>query len=235
MRLTAGVTIEQTDTVTRQTLWDLWARATGGQVSTGDFASHVFPIVNGSTPTSGPSPGLIWYDQTDLVWKCFYDQVDNTGVSLWMAFGPDRFDDAFLASQPIPGGALCAFNPAGTGRMVILQDGRRTSTTVCVNVTNTTIASGAWFTGAVEGFVKGWFPFKYSGATDSTNIIAGTNPNRAVLPAPWVPGGIAQGSGGNIAQQFIVGLGLFKMDPVTTVSNGNFYERFLFFGSRFTK
>lgn len=234
MRLTPGVSISGGQTVSRQTLFDLWANAQGAVVQPADLSPTTFPIIIGSNMTIG-QPGLILYNQTEQLWQCFYDQIDDTGVSLWLAFGADRFDDAFLAAEPIPPGSLFRLYDAGTGRMVVRPSGYGADGGILgVNVTNTTIASGTWFAGCVEGFVKAWFPFRPLGAADPAKNLQGALAGKVVFPCGWAPGGLCRTSGTENNNEFVVGKACYRVDPATTVSNGNHLERILFFGSRYT-
>jgi hypothetical protein len=233
MNLTPGTTIEPGDVITRQTVYDLWANAAGGAVSAGDLAPGTFPLLVGSGPTSGITPGTIWYDQTELLWKVWIDVKDNTGVSVWCSFGPDRFDEVFRANEALPPGSVFVLDPAGTGRDVKRARGFAESGIVGVVATNATVPSGTWFAGAIEGFVKAWFPFKP--ASDASAQIAGAVVNLSVMPINWAPGGLGRSAGGNLQNEFICGVAPYNVEPSTTVSNGNYLETILFTGSRYTK
>jgi hypothetical protein len=233
MNLTPGVTIEANDVVTRQTIYDLWADAQGGQIVAGDLSATLFPIVVGTNPTSSITPGQIWYDQAEMLWKVFIDVKDNTGVSVWVAFGPDRFDEVFLANEHLPPAALFKLDDAGTGRMVKRVSGFADSHAVGLVATNATVPSGTWFAGAIEGFANAWFPFKP--ASDASAQVAGAVVNQSLMPINWAPGGLGRSAGGNLQNEFIVGVGTHAVEPSTTVSNGNYIERILFTGSRYTK
>lgn len=173
MQLTPGVSIERGDVTTRQTLFDLVANATIGTVAESDLSAEYRSIQSQSdAPT--PSPGLVWYDQTDKLMKVFTDEIDNTGCSCWLAFGPDRFDVAVYASEPIPFGA--AVQLTGDGRGVKLPPSptalgemsyslARWEVAHVIGFNNNgnsvdapTAASGTWFSCAIEGFVWAWHP-----------------------------------------------------------------------------
>lgn len=234
MRLTPGVTIEGGMTVTRQTLFDLWSNAEGAVVVGEDLAQGTFPILVGSNLTTSAGPGQIVYDQTEMLWMCYFDQVDYTGVSLWMSIGPDRFDDAFLASEPLPPGALFRFDSNGTGRMVVRAAGYAEPKSIGIVASLDTVASGHWFTGTVEGFVKAWFTARTAGAADPAANLSGARMGKVVFPCGWAPGGLCRSSSGEGGNQFIVGKALHDVEPATTVSFGNVLARILFFGSRFS-
>jgi len=235
MRLTPGVTISGGTTVTRQTIYDLWNLAQGAVVQDSDLGSGTFPIIIGSQFTSAAAPGQILYNRTEKLWFCYFDEIDSTGVSMWLSFGPDRFDDAFLAAEPIPPGSLFRLFNAGTGRMVSRPSGYGADGGIIgVNVTNTTIASGTWFAGCVEGFVKAWFPFRPLAATDPAKNLQGALAGKVVFPCGWAPGGLCRSNSGENNNEFVCGVGLYRVDPITTVSGGNHLERILFIGSRYT-
>jgi hypothetical protein len=175
MFLTPGVTIERTDTVSRQTIYDLVANAVGGTVGSTDLSSEVNVVVAQSeAPT--PKPGLCWWDQTQQLMKVFTDMISDTGCSIWLAVGPDRFDVAMLATEPIPFGAAVQF--AGENRKVRLPDDPITlentgasetrfehckvvgfqNMTAAGTLTAPTVASGSWFPCAVQGICWAWYP-----------------------------------------------------------------------------
>lgn len=106
MQLTPGVSIEHGDIVSRQTIYDLVRLATIGTVQQSDLASDVLTILSQSQPPT-PVPGLLWWDMEEQLMKVWTDVLDGTTVSLWLAIGPDRFDTAVLATEPIPYGAAC--------------------------------------------------------------------------------------------------------------------------------
>ena len=233
MNLTAGVTIEAGQTVTRQTIYDLVSNAQGGTIETSDLSAVVFDIIVGSTATNPSNPGLIWYDQTEMLLKGYVDVKDGTGCSVWVAMGPDRFDEIFLAGEHLPPGALCRIDPAGSGRTVARVAGHGSGDGICVVCTNATVPAGTWFAGAIEGFVKAWFPFKPVG--DASPGSGGAEPNQSVFPISWNPGGLGKSGSGNLQNEFIHGIGVQRVDPVTTVSNGHHLGWILFTGARYTK
>jgi len=120
MNLTPGVTIETTDIVSRQTIYDLVANAGGGTIQAADLAEEVVVITTQSEAPSDPKPGQCWWDQTEQLMKVFTDVIDNTACSVWLSVGPDRFDVAMLTTEPIPFGAAVMFT--GDNRKVRLPD-----------------------------------------------------------------------------------------------------------------
>lgn len=90
--------------VDRQDLFDMWANAALGKIARSDFADGLEPIVIASEVSdfpSGPAPGEMVFHAAENLLYCYHDEVDNTGVSLWLAIGPDRFETAMLAQEPI--------------------------------------------------------------------------------------------------------------------------------------
>lgn len=234
MQLRAGVTISPGDTVTNQTLYDIVAGSTGASVVPADFGVGLLPIMVASTPTSTPTAGQWWFDQTEQLLKGYADQVDETGVSLWLALGPDRFDEAFLANEALPPGALCRFDTTGVGRQVRRVAGWASPDGICVVATNATIPAGTWFAGTIEGFVRAWFPFKPAASTDLGS--QGEIPGQSVFPIAWNPGGFGRSTtANNLLNEFVHGVGFQRVDPVTTVSNGHHLGWILFTGARYTK
>jgi hypothetical protein len=175
MQLTPGTTINVTTTVTRQTLYDLVYNAIGATVQQSDLSSDVLPIMAQSSPPNNPPPGMFWFDQTDQLMKVFVDVIDDTGCSIWLSVGPDRFDVACLAGEPLPFGAALVFS--GAGRTVQLPPdwpalSQNTSYTNMrfehlkvvgfqnennnADHTASTVASNSWFPMAVSGLVWAW-------------------------------------------------------------------------------
>lgn len=174
MQLTPGTTIERGDSVTRQTIYDLVNNAIGGTVQESDLSQGVLQMVTSSEAPSSPYPGKPWFDQTDQLFKVYTDILDGTAVSLWLSVGPDRFDTAMIAAEPIPYGA--AVQLTGDGRYAKLppdpisldQMGKgyyewEVAKVVGFNNNGTmlaaeTVDSGSWFACAIDGFVRTWHP-----------------------------------------------------------------------------
>lgn len=173
MQLTSGVTIGVNDPVTRQTLFDAWNLAAGSTIQESDLDGDILPAVTATDPPT-PAPGRLWFDKYDQLLKVYVDEIDGTGVSLWLAIGPDRFDIPVLAAEAVPFGAAVQFT--GTGRKVQLPPDVTTLNGMAVAALETeyakiigfnnssptpsenTAASGAWFACAIEGFVHVWYP-----------------------------------------------------------------------------
>jgi len=168
MKLTNLTTFGRT--VTRQELYNMWANASAGTIYKTDLAAGTLTLDKGSSVSgvSNPAPGTIFFDQTEQVFKVWCDEVDNTGVSLWLAVMGDRRDDAFISSQPIPPYALVAPASAG-GRYVRLPDETVPRWEAYgFNLQEATIASGAWFAAGVMGYMTARFSVdsSYSHASD---------------------------------------------------------------------
>lgn len=160
--------------VTRQTLLDQWDGGLSG-VGLDDFADGFMPIVTGSTfsdaPTA-PQPGQFFWHLSENVMYVYHDEVADTGVSLWLAIGPDKFETPFLTTEEIPAGypieitvdrkvqvdrtnqitngfqampRLVGFNQSGINTPVGVNDGPTYG--------GETAASGTWIRGGVDGIV----------------------------------------------------------------------------------
>jgi hypothetical protein len=188
MQLTPGTTIERGDTVTRQTIYDLVNNAIGGTVQESDLAEYVLQAVPQSEPPT-PYPGRLWFDQTEQLMKVYTDVMDDTAVSVWLSLGPDRFDVALIAAEPIPYGA--AIQLVGDGRWAKLPPdplsleamGKgfyewEVARVIGFNNNGTmlaaeTVDSGAWFSCAVDGFVRTWHPVNKNGFSSFGGLTGG--------------------------------------------------------------
>jgi hypothetical protein len=181
MRLTPGISIGPGETVTRQSIYNLVANAQGGDVEASDLSSDVQTIVTQSLAPS-PWPGKLWWDQTDQVMKLYVDVLDGTGVSLWIAIGPDRFDIPMLATEPLPFGAAVQFSGSGNRQcrlppnpLALVAMNWRQGLWEQWKVfgfnndgpsgAHLTTASGAWFACAVDGICWCWYPMDKQNAT----------------------------------------------------------------------
>jgi hypothetical protein len=181
MQLTPGVTIERGDIVSRQTIYDLVRLAVIGTVQQSDMAGNTLTIVSQSLPPSTPGPGTLWWDMTSQLAKVWTDMLDGTTVSLWLAIGPDRFDTAVLATEPIPFGAACEAAYGGVrtvklpphpttvnalgytaGRfenMRVIGFNQSTLHGAGGTLTVPTAQSGAWLALGIAGIVRIWSPW----------------------------------------------------------------------------
>jgi hypothetical protein len=255
MQLTPGVTINSGDSVNRQTIYDLVANALGGEVSASDLGADVQPLTS-QTDVPTPYPGKLWFDLVDQLLKVYVDELDGTGVSVWLAIGPDRFDTAVLATEPIPFGA--AVQIAGTGgRRVKLppsptdlraipgldgvwedwkvigfnQGGRDAAST------RDTTESGAWLAAGIDGVMRAWYP-----ARITTSISLGSEGNGLMdalisqtsgvtdYTGNGVRGGIL--AGGLAAQQANAKVGLAIGTTRFVPTAANQWNKVIFYGAR---
>lgn len=184
--LTPGLTINPGEVVTRQTIYDILALAgLNGNVQASDLSADMITVTTQSLPPSNPPPGLVWFDQTEQLLKVWTDVLDGTGVSCWLACGPDAFDVALLAAEPIPYGAAVIPAPnlglravttptdpgsqasmvtaagwTALGRFYNLQFlGINQTTHPTLGPYNPyTVPSGTWFTGRIMGRAICWAP-----------------------------------------------------------------------------
>src|SRR5262245_12236792 len=175
-QLTPGVTINSGDIVTRQTIYDLVRLAGLGTVQQSDLNEGVLTVVSQTLPPT-PSPGMLWWNQYEQLMMVYTDMLDNTGVSCWLSIGPDRFDVALYAEEPIPYGAAVVPGRTGGLRAVRLPPHPREYVATGVTVsrfmsmqviglnqqlggtmTVATTASGTWFRCATLGLARGWAP-----------------------------------------------------------------------------
>ena len=163
------VTDVSTFPVTRQTLYNMWSEATLGSIAEPDLDESVNPITQGSDFSDAPltpEPGSLFFHGNENVMYVWHDEVDNTGVSLWLAMGPDKFEVAMLAEEPIPFGypvdisydrrAVIAdrarnrpvgFNQSGIIKPEGINDGPTYG--------GDTADSGTWFRCGVDGLIHG--------------------------------------------------------------------------------
>ena len=109
--------------VTRQDLFDMWATGALTEIGIDDFAEGFIPIIIASDFSSAPvnpQPGSHLWHQSENVMYVYHDEIDNTGVSLWLAIGPDKFETAMMAKGPIACGA--GVELVGPGRVVQVRE-----------------------------------------------------------------------------------------------------------------
>lgn len=198
--LTPGVTISAGDVVTRQTLYDLLALAgLSGNVQASDLSPTLLTIVSQSLAPATLTPGLVWYDQTEQVVKVGTDYLDGTCVSCWLAFGPDAFDVALYAAEPIPYGAGVVPAP-NLGLRAVTPPTDPGSIAICSNTDQTsygrflnlqfmgvhnqahptegpyvpyTVPSGTWFAARIYGKGIFWAPGSRGNPTLDASCTAG--------------------------------------------------------------
>lgn len=161
--------------LTRQDIYDAWSTASLGTIVPADLTlgfSSVEVVTSYSDSAANPGPGaLLWVAEEQTLY-CWHDELDDTGVSLWLAIGPDMFETACLLAEPAFPGALVEpyydrwVAPVPyTGS--ILNDGVRCRMIGNVHSgvpyplntrTPETLASGTWVRVGIDGFVFGWVP-----------------------------------------------------------------------------
>lgn len=221
------------DVITNQDLDELMRTAGVSALSSADLSPHYMPILAASTATDPGQPGRIWFDQTEQLLKLFVDVVGDTACSVWCAMGPDRYDDVFLAAEPIPPYALLQF-AAGLEDRWVERHGLEwyPPRAVAVSVNSVTTASGAWFPACVQGITKGWHATRptastYSGATfDSYTVNSWRTPSDSV-----------RGAFGRTAASLGVGtVGVFcgyaMQGSYPNAGEPNVFTDILFFGPR---
>lgn len=90
--------------IDRQDLFDMWATAALDLLDEADFAEDVSFLKVGSCLSDAPvapAPGQLFWSLCEGLLYCWFDQVDSTGVSLWLSVGPDRFDVPALTGAPV--------------------------------------------------------------------------------------------------------------------------------------
>lgn len=175
MNLTVSEDLSQFP-ITRQDLYDMWATALISNVSGSDLANG-FLSVQAVSSYSGlnhvnPVPGSLGWVQQEQLMYCYHDEIDGTGVSLWLCIGPDVFETAALMAEPaFPGATLEPFfdrwvKPTAFTN-AILGDGvankmigtLHTGVPYPLNTrTPDTVASGTWVRMGIDGLVLGWLP-----------------------------------------------------------------------------
>jgi hypothetical protein len=175
------VTDLSTFPITRQTLYDMWGAGKLTTLSESDLSPDFMSLKSQpSEPT--PSPGRLWWSTQEQLLYCYHDVVDDTGVSLWLVIGPDRFEIPALAAEPIPPGAVVEpwydkwckvanysnptlgyhawLGPNQSGVHYPLNEGPSHTT-----------PSGSWFRVGVTGIV-------YGALWDGSGVSAGYHDNR---------------------------------------------------------
>lgn len=204
-QLTPGVSINSGDIVTRQTIYDLVRLAGLSGIQASDLDAGTLTIVSQSLPPTSITPGMLWWNQTEQLMMVYTDMIDDTGCSVWLAFGPDRFDVALYAEEPIPYGAAVVPGRTGGIRAVRLPPhpseyvatGATVSRFMSLQVLGLnqetqhglggtfsapTTPSGGWFRCATVGIARGWAPVYRSVAQ------FGTDANSWVTPACGLSG-----------------------------------------------
>ncbi len=219
MRLTPGVTIGASDTVTRQTLYDIWNLAIVGAIGATDLAPEMRQfVVSGSAPST--APGALWYDTSEGLAKFYCDVFEGTGVSCWLAFGPDRFDVPAYATQSIPYGAAVRF--VQRDKMVGLVPAPDTTPaviaqTVGFNELGNTAPSGTWFPMSVLGICTMWYG-TISGETPG-DFVAHSGRDLGIASDPSAVDGMVRVYAGDTKREVYIGQNVW---PPTVRVNGTF-------------
>jgi hypothetical protein len=222
--------------VTRQDLYNAWSTAALGLIVKDDLAPGTLSVESGNGLTEAPSsphPGQMYWSQVDQLLFAFHDEVDNTGVSLWLAVGPDRFDTPGLLTGPAAGGALLQLTGDGKKVSVVQPNDAPVSAIGCnqANILHTlgapsTAASGTWVPVAIDGIMYGLL-------TDSTASVSAyhyaSSGGESAIVSYTHPGAIGFNNGGvnshNPPERPTIGAMCYRTTPLTTL-------RFIFTGYR---
>jgi hypothetical protein len=174
--------------LTRQDIHDAWTTAALGSIVQADLASDFMSVtpVSSFTDIGGVQPGQLQWVANEQLMYCYHDEIDDTGVSLWLAIGPDMFETACLLAEPAWPGALVeptfdrwvapvAYTDSAVGDGVNNRMIGNVHTGVPYPLnseTPETIASGTWVRVGIDGFVYGWIP-NASGISDALFAIPG--------------------------------------------------------------
>ena len=161
--------------IDRQDIFDAWTTADLEMLVEGDLGDGLVVVSTGtdfSDAPSSPMPGNLFYNVADNLLFCWFDEIDDTGVSLWLSIGPDRFDVPMIAAEPLPSGVPVEVvydkwaglpteatqMPIGFNQSGIVNSITRNDPVDRGGVTEfggDTTASGAWFRCAIEGNIFG--------------------------------------------------------------------------------
>jgi len=174
--------ISFTEPVTRQDLFDMWGSAAFTGVTVDDFADGFLPIVVGSTfsdAPSSPTPGQLFWHQTENLMFCYHDEVADTGVSLWLAIGPDRFDTAMFTKTAVAAGeAVELVGPGRTVQAIVPDEESRTELPVLCGFNQSGIDHGPLL-------LAGQTPEPLSNASGETFWMGETSPTDS-----WIAVGV---------------------------------------------
>lgn len=188
--------------ITRQTLFDAWSTATLQTITEDDLAPDLLPLVSQASEPSA-APGKIWHSTTEYVYYVYTDELDGTGVSLWLAWGPDRFETACLTAEPIAAGAVVAVTydrhvvPAdspddASGAVRIIGVNQSGVHWPLNEGTSDTAASGTWIRVGLEGVMP---VFRTDGGGVSA-LYYETDRNHPLAVDPRFPGQVVAYDGG---------------------------------------
>lgn len=233
--------------LTRQDLYDMWTTAQLGSVVASDLETgflSVQSVTSFSDLPSAPQSGQLAWSQIEQLMYCFHDEIDNTGVSLWLAIGPDTFETAALLSGPaFPGSALEAtydrwVRPApttepylGDGVSHRLMGTLHSGVPYPLNIeTPNTAASGTWVRAGIDGYVFGWIPVASGISTALYSVQASTGvalSDRAAFPGALRK---SQAAGGRHIDPGFCGDMYYTAFNNTTPSDWGMHFKFIWFG-----
>lgn len=161
--------------LTRQDIHDAWTTATLGTIVPDDLTTgfgSVAVATSYSDAAANPTPGALMWVAEEQTMYCFHDEIDDTGVSLWLAIGPDVFETACILAEPaFPGSLVEPYFDRWVAPVAytdsILNDGvnNRMIGNVHSGVpyplntrTPETLASGTWVRVGIDGMIFGWIP-----------------------------------------------------------------------------
>jgi hypothetical protein len=170
--------------VTRQDLFNAWANASLPTLQEADLGDTFLAAKVGSdfsNAPGSPTPGTMFWHQHRKLCYIWHDEIDNTGVSLWLCIGPDRFECACLAAEPIPAGAVVEAwfdrwvkvanpesNPDNQASlpkyMGVNQSGLPDPSEPWPG---TTAESGTWVSVGIDGILTCFFPKEDTGVSDT--------------------------------------------------------------------
>lgn len=222
------------DTITRTQLYNMWSTATVSSADQDDLADTFLEVLSSSSATDPVQDGRVWFDKTNQLLKLYVEVLNNTTVSLWLAMGPDTWEDAFLAEESIPPRALLEFSTTQEGRWA-KRHGKELypSRAVAVSGLDTTAASGTWFQGVVYGYCKMWAAQKPTASTYSGLAHNTYNQARYFCPSDHTEGAVGQGSA-NLGEPLPGTLCAWNL-TYSNVTNNDFYPYVFFFGVRETE
>jgi len=222
--------------ITRQDLYNMWSTAALGTVLQADLAPGVLSIESDTALTNAPSnpePGQMFWSLLDQLFFAWHDEIDGTGVSLWLAMGPDRFDTACLTSAPVAAGALVKLSGTDKKVEVLGVNDAPVGAIGCNQAgiphtfaAGSTAESGAWIPVAIDGIMYGLL-------TDSTASVAsyhyaGSGGESAIVSYTH-DGAIGFNNGGvnlhDPPERPTIGAMPYRTTPLTTM-------RFMFTGYR---
>jgi len=229
MRL--SVLTDLTGAITRQTLQDIWTDAAIADVQASDFSADTLSVQVGSSlseASGSPTPGTLFFSKGEQLMYCYHDEIDGTGVSLWLAIGPDVFECACLAGEPIPAGAVVSpwFDRRvflGNASNASLIAGQNRPTYIGVNqsglppvntfyVEGETAQSGAWIRVAIDGLPRVCYPAPDTGVSTqhfgNSGRFNGTH-HQGVLGGPRFGGLIGAPNNGNLTCDSNIGQSCF--------------------------